>query len=93
MALNILIPRGLGDPNITRQIKQWVKDTFELNEETPVMVTEFRCAEPGCPPLETVIAIMGPGNNKSQHKLHKSIREVDAKDIVRLRESRRNEQE
>jgi hypothetical protein len=41
-----------------------------------VMVTELRCSEPGCPPIETVIAILSKGANR-QHKLHKRIEEVD----------------
>jgi hypothetical protein len=86
MALNILIPRVLGDPNTTRQIKRWVKDVFKLDEETAVIVTELRCSEPGCPPLETVIAIMGPGDKRFQHKLHKAIGEVTAEDLLHLRD-------
>jgi hypothetical protein len=47
------------------------------------MVTELRCSEPGCPPLETVIAILSE-NGSRQYRLHKSIEEVAEDDIRRL---------
>lgn len=57
------------------RIRRWVRAVVELDEEATVMVTELRCSEPGCPPFETVIAILGDGANR-QHKLHKRISEL-----------------
>lgn len=86
MSLSILVPRSKSNPVHTQEIKKWVRDIFQLSEDITVMVTELQCSEPGCPPLETVIAIMGVGhNNKSQHKLHKAIHEVTVEDIKALR--------
>jgi hypothetical protein len=62
------------------RIKEWVSRLFGLDEDTTVMVTELRCSEPGCPPIETVIAILSNGGNR-QHKLHKRIKEVDEEDV------------
>ncbi len=64
--------------------KQWVRETFELSDDVSVMVTELQCSEPGCPPLETVIAIMGA--EKKQHKLHKLLAEVTQADIAELKD-------
>jgi hypothetical protein len=63
------------------RIKAWARDVFHLNDETTVMVTELECREPGCPPIETVIAILkGPGDTQ-QYKIHKTATEVGLSDI------------
>ncbi len=66
------------------QVKSWVREQFSLPEDTVVMVTELRCTEPGCPPLETVIALLdGPGS-KRQYKLHKGVADVTREDIAEI---------
>jgi hypothetical protein len=66
------------------RIKAWARDVFHLNDETTVMVTELECREPGCPPIETVIAVLkGPGNTQ-QYKIHKTADEVGLSDIKGL---------
>jgi hypothetical protein len=67
----------------TARIKRWVGELFALSDDAAVMVTELHCSEPGCPPLETVIAILSENGNR-QHKLHKSIEEVAEDDVRRL---------
>lgn len=84
MAFDILQSRGSGNPAQTQRIKQWVRETFELNDDVSVMVTELQCSEPGCPPLETVIAIMGADKTKKQHKLHKALGAVTRADVIGL---------
>jgi len=66
------------------QVKAWVEERFTLAEDAVVMVTELRCTEEGCPPLETVIAVLdGPGS-KRQYKLHKSVADVTREDIAAI---------
>jgi hypothetical protein len=67
------------------RIRRWVRDIFALDEEAAVMVTELHCSEPGCPPIETVIAILSDGANR-QYKLHKRIGEINEEDVRRLLE-------
>ncbi len=56
------------DPAKTGRIKEWV----------------MRCTEPGCPPLETVVAILdGPGNRR-QAKLHLPVAEITEQEVARL---------
>jgi hypothetical protein len=56
-----------------REVKTWVREVLRLPEETAVMVTELQCLEPGCPPLETVIAVLyGPAHN-AQYRIAASI--------------------
>ena len=49
------------DPRAVADVKRWAAEVFRLPESASVLVTELRCGEPGCPPLETVIAILSPG--------------------------------
>lgn len=63
------------------RIKAWTRTVLHLNDETTVMVTELECREPGCPPIETVIAVLkGPGDTQ-QYKIHKTATEVGLSDI------------
>jgi len=76
--------RSAGDATRSAAVKGWVAEAFVLPEGTTVMVTELACTEPGCPPIETVVAILdGPGSTR-QFKVHKPIAEVDASDISGL---------
>jgi hypothetical protein len=88
MAISILVPRSVGNSPLSPLIKEWVKSVFQLDESITVMVTELQCTEPGCPPLETVIAIMDRPGMPRQYKLHKAIAEVTLADIEGLREDR-----
>jgi hypothetical protein len=65
----------------TRALKQLVHDLLGLEDEAVVMVTELQCAEPGCPPVETVIAVLRVGARR-ELKLHKPIVEVTRADLV-----------
>lgn len=65
------------------RIREWVRDAFALDEDSAVMVMELRCGEPNCPPIETVIAIMGNGANR-QYKVHKRLGEVLEEDVQSL---------
>ncbi len=66
------------------RIKAWTRGVFHLNGETIVMVTELECREPGCPPIETVIAVLeGPGHTQ-QYKIHKTANEVGLSDVEEL---------
>jgi hypothetical protein len=57
---------------------------LELGEDDYVMVTELRCAEEGCPPLETVIAVLRKDQQKHTYKIHKPIADITATDLQGL---------
>jgi hypothetical protein len=79
--MNLFEPRSPANTDKILQIRRWVKDRLDIEEETIVMVSELRCSESGCPPLETLIAVMdGPGQRR-QFKFHKSIAEMTPNDI------------
>lgn len=69
------------DPAHLAAIKSWVSEALALPDDVTVMVTELRCTEPGCPPLETVIAVLQPGLPPEQRKLHKASAAISADDI------------
>jgi hypothetical protein len=83
---------GLGrrtEATATARIKGWAADTLPPDDERTILVTELACSEPGCPPVETVIALLGPGGPQ-QWKLHKpaaSITEDDVRSSLTARPS------
>jgi len=66
----------------TRAIKHWVRESLKLSEDFSVLVTELQCTEPGCPPLETVIALLGPAGRNTQVKIHRSLQEITKEEVV-----------
>ncbi len=70
------------DPDVLARIKAWTQNHLGPDPEASVMVTELRCTEPGCPPLETVIAILSGSGANRQHKIHKPMDEVTEADVA-----------
>lgn len=84
--MNLFGGRRTIDAEQAARIKRWVRGTWVLSEETTVMVTEVECREPGCPPIETVIALLeGPGR-RTQYKIHKAADAVSQGDVAALAE-------
>lgn len=82
--MNLFGGRRTIDPEQAKRIKTWVRTTWSLPDDTTVMVTELECREPGCPPIETVIALLeGPGKI-TQHKIHKMASDVSQADVEAL---------
>lgn len=73
-------------PSLERvaQIKEWVSRYFGPAQSATVLVSELRCTEPGCPPLETVIALFPAEGQSLQRKLHKALAEVTESDVRAL---------
>lgn len=74
--------RSRTDPQRIAEIKAWAAEVFRLGANTSVMVTELRCTEPGCPPLETVIAILDAPGQPRQITIHKAVCEVTFADVL-----------
>jgi hypothetical protein len=82
--MNLFGGRRTIDPAQVERIKTWARTTWALSDDATIMVTELECREPGCPPIETVIALLeGPGKN-TQHKIHKQAGEVSEADVEAL---------
>jgi hypothetical protein len=80
-AEDIFSVRTRPSPARIAEIKTNVAAAFNLPDSASILVTELRCTEPGCPPLETVIAILQEGQATIQHKVHKEIRGITPADI------------
>ncbi len=70
------------DPEQIQQIKSWVYRILKVDTEIPISISQIACKEPGCPPIETVIAVMN--HPVQQYKIHKAANEIDEIDICRL---------
>jgi hypothetical protein len=82
--MNLFGGRRSIHPDQADRIKSWARKIWALSEETTVMVTELECREAGCPPIETVIAVLeGPGKTR-QHKIHKPAGDVRRDDVEAL---------
>lgn len=56
-----------------KNIKSWAIQSLGLDSDVNLLVTELRCTEPGCPPLETVIAVLYSDGAKKQYKIHHAV--------------------
>ena len=72
------------DVSTILKIKNWVRETFKLTEFETVLVTELKCHEEGCPPVETVIVVLREGTGKEQYKFHKRMDEINFEDIKNI---------
>ena len=84
MSFNLFGARSAPNPSRVAEIKTWVAEAFALDDAVLVMVTELQCTEPGCPPIETVVALMGGPDGRQQFKLHSPIADVSFADIAAL---------
>lgn len=77
-------PRKAPDLARVSKIKRWATEAFGVSDEITVMVTELRCTEPGCPPLETVIALLESNAPPRRFTIHSPIAEVTEADVNAL---------
>jgi hypothetical protein len=64
-----------------RALKAAARTLFEAGEDDAVVVNELQCTEPGCPPIETVVALLRAGSEPRQVKVHKPAVEVTEEDL------------
>lgn len=83
IAINPLGSPPRQNPQQVATVKGWVAWAFGLHD-TPILVTELRCTEPGCPPVETVIALLDAPGRQRQWKLPKALSDLTIEDIAAL---------
>ena len=64
-----------------RALREAAQALFGASDDDAVMVHELRCTEPGCPPLETVVALLRSGQPPRQVKVHKAVVDVTVDDL------------
>jgi hypothetical protein len=80
--INPIKPRGgAGYGEALSRIKAWTRDAITAGEPT-ISVTELACAEPGCPPRETVILVMWTDAAAWKLRIHKSMADVSQDDVL-----------
>lgn len=69
-------------PAATASIKNWARATLSLEDETVISVNELSCAEPGCPPRETIVLILRKGAPARRLSIHKAILDICEQDVI-----------
>lgn len=59
-----------------RELKETVRALLGLDDDTAVMVRQLTCTEPGCPPVETVIAALPMDGEARRWTLHRPVDEI-----------------
>jgi hypothetical protein len=62
----------------TAALKAVVRDTLQLGAEHTVVIQQLACAEPGCPPVETVIAVLSATGAARRWTLHQPLADLSA---------------
>ncbi|MEO0457447.1 MAG: hypothetical protein AAF152_12830 [Cyanobacteria bacterium P01_A01_bin.114] len=68
-------------PAQLQQLKGWVYEVLALDAAVPVSISQLKCTEPGCPPLETVIAVMT--QPPQTYKIHQPAADIEQTDVVK----------
>ena len=79
-----MLGRPRRDAALIRQIRSWAYECLPIAADATVTVMELECREPGCPPLETVVAAMQQEKKTRQWKLHKAMPDVTLADLVEV---------
>ncbi len=77
--------------NYAQQIKLWALATFNLSEDSVVMVQELRCADEGCPDVMTLIAFwLPPTDLRQEYRIFKPFRQIKEVDVREAKNSMLN---
>ena len=79
--MNLFARRQNSDPAQLDRVKTWTRACLQIDAAVPISISQLHCSEPGCPPVETAIAILG--EPKQTLKIHKALADVTAADVAR----------
>ncbi|MCW8380683.1 hypothetical protein [Streptomyces justiciae] len=54
---------------------------LDLDDDTAVMIRQLTCTEPGCPPVETVVAVLPMQGEARRWTLHRPADEITEDDL------------
>jgi hypothetical protein len=63
------------------RVRLWAEASLPADDAAIVLVTELACHEPGCPPVETVIAVLG-GTSPRTWKIPLAAADLTAADVA-----------
>jgi hypothetical protein len=78
-------PSRIGPPPISQPtnnaatVKAWAREALRIGDDTTILLSELACTEPGCPPVETVVAVFAATTTKVT--IHKPLHEITQTDI------------
>ncbi|MEO1298300.1 MAG: hypothetical protein AAFW75_21460 [Cyanobacteria bacterium J06636_16] len=73
--------RPSANPEHIQRIKTWVSEILDLTSDVSISISQLQCHEPGCPPIETVIAVMT--QPPQTFKIHAAADDVDREAVAR----------
>lgn len=79
--------RNLGTasgPVDTARLREAARRVLALDDEAIVMVRQLDCTEPGCAPVETVVAVLAPGEPVRSWKLRLPAANITDADLAHL---------
>mmetsp|Transcript_39199 Transcript_39199/g.54424 ORF Transcript_39199/g.54424 Transcript_39199/m.54424 type:complete len:95 (-) Transcript_39199:130-414(-) len=76
------ISNGKIDKGLVKTIKSWVAEAVDTTGAV-VMVTELQCTDAGCPPFDTVMALLKDGSD-DKRILHCSMAEVTRENVIKI---------
>jgi len=62
-------------------VQSWTRMRFDLPPEAPVLVSQLTCSNPGCPPLQTVVAFWTDTGERHHFKVLLPLEAVAENDI------------
>jgi hypothetical protein len=71
-----------GYPQAIQALKLQTQALFGLSDEVTISVSELTCRDPGCPDVETVVAILRNGEKPVIARIHKSILDVTPDELM-----------
>ena len=74
--------RGLGYRESIDRLSAATREQLKLSDEAVVSVTELACREPGCPDVETIVAVLIAGKKPRTVRFHKRIPEIDLSELA-----------
>lgn len=77
------IPRPHRSPHLSG-LKESVRRLLDLDDDTAVMISQLACTEPGCPPIETVVAVLPLDAPARRWTLHRPVEQVTPDDLSTL---------
>jgi hypothetical protein len=83
MTMQLDVNRRRPSPDDLARVRAWAVHHLQADatvEQTGLVVSELACREPGCPPVETVISVLGP--NGARWTIHKPASEVTETDVA-----------
>lgn len=80
--MNLFQQRPTAKPEHIQQLKAWTQEILALSADVPISISQLRCHEPGCPPIETVIAVMS--QPIQTFKLHSAAGDIGRAELAQV---------